>query len=247
MLSILASMGTSPPIITEFVHYVSKFEKVGRVEMIATSEKMVQNSTIFAEAALKHRFPNIFVATHFLNVADISTEEENYVFMEAAAKILARMKRHGDKVYVCLAGGRKEMVASLVLLAQLSDVDGLFHVVAPDVKAFNQELEKIRTDIENLAKDANPMDYYRKHSEKFDPIMYPPAETYNVVKVPFLPYPPSTLQKLKQMFSRDFFEGKTDETLMEKLKKMGFVSIKGDKIILSDEAKKFYKHVLQHL
>ncbi|MEM1950260.1 MAG: CRISPR-associated ring nuclease, partial [Candidatus Caldarchaeum sp.] len=113
---------------------------------------------MFAEAALRDRYPRLRVSTTVLGFTDILDESGNLEFMEAAAKALARLRRDGGRVYVCLAGGRKEMVASLVLLAQLTDVEALYHVVAPDIKSINVTLEQIRSHISNLARSSNPVE-----------------------------------------------------------------------------------------
>ncbi len=49
-------------------------------------------------------------------------------------------------------GGRKELCITLSFLAQPFDINGVCHIVLPDVKTFNQLLELIRYDAKKLAK-----------------------------------------------------------------------------------------------
>ncbi|MEM4270088.1 MAG: CRISPR-associated ring nuclease, partial [Candidatus Caldarchaeum sp.] len=166
------------------------------------------------------------------------------------AKALARLRRNGGRVYVCLAGGRKEMVASLVLLAQLTDVEALYHVVAPDIKSINIMLEKIRSHISSLARSSNPVEYYRQNKDVLDPVMYPPAQSYNVVRVPVLPYPSAFLNLLKQTLSREYVDGrqlKVDEAFLKRLRRAGLVRIVRNRVVVTDEGRLFYTHVLKHL
>ncbi|MEM2044391.1 MAG: CRISPR-associated ring nuclease [Candidatus Caldarchaeum sp.] len=250
MLRCLATMGTSPPVVSEFVDYVMRTERLDGVEILATSEQAVVESAVFAEAALRYRYPSLRVSTTVLGFSDILDESGNLKFMEAAAKALARLRRNGGRVYVCLAGGRKEMVASLVLLAQLTDVEALYHVVAPDIKSINIMLEKIRSHISSLARSSNPVEYYRQNKDVLDPVMYPPAQSYNVVRVPVLPYPSSFLNLLKQMLSQEYLDGrqlKVDEAFLKRLRRAGLVRIVRNRVVVTDEGRLFYTHVLKHL
>ncbi|MEM4346238.1 MAG: CRISPR-associated ring nuclease [Candidatus Caldarchaeum sp.] len=250
VLRCLATMGTSPPVVSEFVDYIMKTEKMDWIEILATSEQSVVESAVFAEAALRDRYPGLRVSKTVLDFSDILDESSNLMFMEAAAKTLARLSRGGGRVYVCLAGGRKEMVASLVLLAQLTDVEALYHVVAPDIKSINIMLEKIRSHISSLAQSSNPVEYYRQHKDVLEPVMYPPAQSYNVVRVPVLPYPSSYLNLLKQMLSQEYLDErrlKVDEVFLKRLRRAGLVRIVRNRVVVTDEGRLFYTHVLKHL
>ncbi|MDW8084443.1 MAG: hypothetical protein RMI49_04520 [Candidatus Caldarchaeum sp.] len=58
-VGVVASMGTSPPVLSEFVDYVERTEKIGRVVVLSMKEKMVRDSTPVAAAAVSERFPHI--------------------------------------------------------------------------------------------------------------------------------------------------------------------------------------------
>lgn len=183
-------------------------------------------------------------------LADISSEDEKYVFMEFAAKAVADVRRKADRLYLCLDGGRKEMVASMMLMAQLANVDAAYHVVSLDVKAFNAALERIRKNIEDLAGSPSPNDYYKQHRDIFEPVMYPPPSSYRIVAVPIIPYPPETIRALKALFSSQQGPRKTtvfSEEFLKRLADTGFVSLTKDKINFTDLGSRFYEPVLNHL
>ncbi|MCS6785249.1 MAG: CRISPR-associated ring nuclease [Candidatus Caldarchaeum sp.] len=249
-VGVVASMGTSPPVLSEFVEYVERAERIARLVVLSTAEKMVRDSTAVAVAAVADRFPHIRMDVVDLPLSDITSEEENFVFMEFAAKAVAGLRRSVDRLYLCLAGGRKEMVASMVLMAQLANVDAAYHVVSSDVKSLNVALERIRKEIEDLAASSSPLDYYRSRRDVFEPVMYPSPSSYKVVSVPVLPYPPTVLRKLVGVFAQTSVSrhgvGLDGEFLL-RLSYAGFVRLTRDRIVVTDEGRRFYSSVLKHL
>ncbi|MEM4183852.1 MAG: CRISPR-associated ring nuclease [Candidatus Caldarchaeum sp.] len=115
--------------------------------------------------------------------------------MEKAAQALSELRKASDRLYICLTGGRKEMVASMTLLARLSDVEAVYHVVSPEIKVVSAVLERIRKDIEELANSENPNEYYRQKRDVFNPVMYTPSTSYNIIYVSIVPYPQETPHK----------------------------------------------------
>lgn len=250
MIRCLATMGTSPPVVTEFVAHISKFEKIRDIVILSTAEPSVYDSAVLTKAALADRYPQVKVKIEKLGLNDILSEDDNYLFMSETAKILHELKGEGWKVYVCLAGGRKEMVASMVLLAQLANVDSLFHVVSPDVKALNIELEKIRPHISACAQSSDPLQYYREHRSAIEPVMYPPPDSYNVVKLPILPYPSNILREIKRILSSDYTyrnRARLEDEYIIKLRQTGLIRVAAGKIITTDEGRKFHESVLKNL
>ncbi|MEM2485453.1 MAG: CRISPR-associated protein Csx14 [Candidatus Caldarchaeum sp.] len=249
-VGVVATMGTSPPVVTEFVDYVERTEKVSNLMILSTSEKLVRESAVLASAAITDRFPHIRVKTIEVPVTDITSEEENYLFMETAAKALSELRRNSDKLYVCLAGGRKEMVASMTLLAQLNDVDAVYHVISPEIKVVSAALERIRKEIEELANSQNPQEYYKQKREEFDPVMYPPPTDYNVIHVPVIPYPPETLSSLKSLLAKGSSPRrgvKLHAGFLYRLRNRGLISMTSDKIIVTDHGRKLYDALLKYL
>ncbi|MEM1943717.1 MAG: CRISPR-associated ring nuclease [Candidatus Caldarchaeum sp.] len=245
----VASMGTSPPVVTEFVEYVQRVERLQHLAILSTSEKMVRDGARLVEVALNIRYPHISVKVHELPVSDITDEEENYMFMEYSVKVVADLRRRYDVLHICLAGGRKEMVASLTMIAQLASLSSVYHVVSPYIKEMNVELERIRHDIEMLASSEDPRRYYELNREKFDRVMFPPAESYSIVAVPIIPYPAGYVAMLKKILGGEL-SGRDvrDRAWLEQLRMAGLISLtSGGDVVVTDEGKKLYSRVLKHL
>lgn len=250
-LGILATMGTSPPVVSEFIDYVERLERVSDLRILATAEGMVKNSALLAKIAVSDKYPHIKTRIEELPMKDITTEEENLAFMRKTMEVIADMRRGEiERLYVCLAGGRKEMVASLVLLTQLTNVEALYHVVSPNVKEMNVALERIRSNIEALAAHPDPSSYYAENRAVFEPVMYPDPATYNVIRIPVLPYPPALVQKLKSVFAKGYVRRASsglDYEFLQRLKDAGFVSMTREKVIVTDSGRSFYENVLRYL
>ncbi|MEN3047873.1 MAG: CRISPR-associated ring nuclease [Candidatus Caldarchaeales archaeon] len=249
-VGVIAPMGTSPPVLTEFVEYVQRTERVSRLVILATKERMVVDSAKLADAAIRDRYPHIRVELIELPQTDITSEEDNYAFMEAAAKALSGLRREVERLYLCIAGGRKEIVASMMLIAQLGNVDAAYHVVAPDVKALNVALERIRKEIEDLGGSPSPLDYYRERREVFEPVMYPDPSTYEVIAVPIVPFPPEVTSRLAALLSRQRVarrEAGLSEEYLRRLEQAGFISLTKTKVVVTDQGRRLYESVLRHL
>lgn len=245
----IASMGTSPPVVTEFVDYIQRTERLHHLVILSTKEKMVRDGAKLAKIALNVRYPHLIVDVYEVPVSDITTEEENYAFMEHSVKVIASLKRRYDVLYICLAGGRKEIVASLIMIAQLMGLSSVYHVVSPHIREMNIELERIRRDIEELADSEDPTKYYELNRERFDRVMFPPTESFNVVAVPIIPYPISYIASLKRILGGELSARNTsDRELLEGLKKAGLIAVtKSKRIIVTDNGRKLYNHVLKYL
>jgi CRISPR-associated protein Csx14 len=174
--SLIAVLGLSPPVVTEFVKYMVEGEglRVSDLTVVVTEEKRVLNGLRLVEAALKDRYPRIRFHEWRLPFEDVTSVDETYAFMELMGKVLCRQRavHKVDSVHLCLAGGRKDMGITASLLAQYFGVNGVYHVVMPDVQVFNVELERRREDIERLASSENPLEYYQAEQG--------PLRAYNV-------------------------------------------------------------------
>jgi CRISPR-associated protein Csx14 len=248
--SIICPIGMSPPIVTELVDYVIKVESkfVSDVVLIATSELEVQKSLEFAKAALKVRYPKMNIHVVQLSFADITSTENNIEFMRICAKAIRdeREKYKCDYIYLNVAGGRKDMCISLSILAQFLDVDGVFHIIHPNVSVFNQMLERIRKEISDLYESEDKISFYRKHKEKFDSVMFPPLNAFNVIRIPIIPFPLDTLGEIAKLLCSEA-PVKSNETKLtwlelKRLEKCGLIigiritlkAFKGGNITLSN-------------
>jgi CRISPR-associated protein Csx14 len=192
-ISIIAPLGTSPPVVTEFLQYVqeSMFESVTDLTLIATKEQAVLEGLELIKVAVKRRYPKVHVHIVELPFTDIASEADHLEFMKICAKILKDQRdvHRADKVYLCVAGGRKDMCITLSLLAQYFGVNGVFHVIMPNVKAFSSELERMRYEISELARAGDKEAYYQAKAERFDELMYPPIKSYITIRIPIIPIP----------------------------------------------------------
>jgi len=199
-LSVIAPIGTSPPVITEFVQYVEDGlnERISDLTVISTNDPYVVSCTDLAEQAVLDKYPHIHFHRYQLGFEDIDSQERLHDFMLNVARLLKDQvkKFNVDKIYVNSAGGRKDALIALSTLCQFLPVSGIFHIVMPDIKAFNIQLEKARHDIEELGKAGDKRAYYLSKKEVFEPLMYPHPSTYSVIKIPIIPYPPRNIMNL---------------------------------------------------
>lgn len=250
-VSIIASLGTSPPVVTEFVSWVTPVENVEKLILLATGDPQVLTGAKLIEAAIKHKYPQITVRSRILKVSDILSEEDNLHFVEEASQLIVSERIDPSrKLYICLAGGRKEMVTSLMLLAQILGADGVFHVVSPYIREMNIELERLRSEIEALAESDDPLKFYEEKRELFDRLMFPDKSTYNVVKIPIIPYPKNFLERLmllakKQSLQLD--QVGLPKSYLEELERAGLIYVTEKKAIMLDESRKLINAISRAL
>ncbi|MBS7281485.1 MAG: CRISPR-associated protein Csx14, partial [Candidatus Freyarchaeota archaeon] len=203
--AILAPLGTSPPVVTEFLEYVEKTldRRVSDLVIIATREPAVLEGIPLIQSAVKKRYPHVHTHEVELPFTDIKSDEDNLKFMKICAQLLRKEKEvhKTDTIYLCVAGGRKDMCITLSLLAQYFEVNGVFHVITPDVKSMNIELERARHHIKELSESPDKDNYYEQHREIFDNLMFPPPSQYNVISIPVLPYPRTMLNDIVRLLT----------------------------------------------
>lgn len=223
--SMVATLGTSPLVVTELLQYlISVGEKITDITIIYTSEHEVQACFKLVECAVVDRYPNIRVHGKMIDQPDIMGTQDAYDFLKFAAEVLREeVVNHGvQRIHLNLAGGRKGMTIALAILAQFFPVSGAYLVVARDVKAYNIELEKIRYNINEISKSADPLEYYRSNRELFEPVMYPSKRDYGVIELPIIPYPLKTLRDLLRLKRG---ECRLSRAFLERLKDAGLVTI----------------------
>lgn len=229
-VSIVAPLGTSPPVITEFLQYVESVldQHVTDLTIISTKEPMVVEGLELLKAAVADRYPNTHVHVVELPFDDVDSEERSMHFTSIAAKILRdqREKYRVDTVHLCVAGGRKEVCIILSLLAQFYDVNEVYHVVMPEVQSFNPPLELIRHEAKELADAEDKLAYYRQKKERLEPVLYPEPATFNVIKIPVVPYPMRTLLSMRQMLkSRKVTLTPVNSDLISRLGNLGYIRV----------------------
>ena len=242
-VSIIAPIGLSPPVATEALQYVQEalFQKVSDLTIIATKEEQVKAGVELIKQAVKDRYPHVHIHEVYLPFTDIDTQEKNDEFMKIAAKILKEQKeKHKvDIIYICVAGGRKDICIEMALLAQFFNVNSIFHIVMPDVKAFNIALERVRHEIKELAKTKDKETYYKKNKEKFDPVMYPSLKNYSVIRIPILPFPRGILTEICRLLGKPGgkrLEGiELDEDYLRRMKEHGLIRKSGHYVYPTEE------------
>jgi CRISPR-associated protein Csx14 len=239
-ISVVAPVGTSPPVVTEFVDYVERVigRRVSDLTLLSTKEEEIQQSSVLIKTCLAARKPWIHIHEVDLPFTDISTQESSLKFMEIAARILSdqKTKYEADEVYLCVAGGRKDMCIIISILGGLLPVNGVYHVIMPSVVMYNQPLELLRKEMADLYMSKEREAFYEKKREKLDPVMFPDPSSYNVIKIPVVPVPTNFLQdfcKLRQDIAIPVtrFHPKT----LQQLEKLGYVALKAKGISLTQE------------
>ncbi|QYZ78199.1 CRISPR-associated protein Csx14 [Methanofollis formosanus] len=196
--AVIAPVGMSPPAISTLIDGIGV--PVTDCILLATKNPAVQASVGLLTTGLHRRFPWMRIHHEVLPFEDIGTEEETFAFITQAARIIRQeQETFGcDHVYLSISGGRKNMCVSLSLLAPLLQTDGVFHVINTEINVVNTRLEHLRKDIEAFATadDDERNRLYEEKSTEYDHLLFPPRDTYEVIRIPTLPYPPDHLHHL---------------------------------------------------
>lgn len=246
--SIIATVGTSPPVVTEFMQYVESVlnKRVTDLTLLATLEDTVRAGVELIRQAVIDRYPHTNVHVVNLPFEDISSDEKSLEFAKKAYETLKneRTKHRSETIYLCVAGGRKDMCISLSLIGQIFGVNGIYHVIMSDVKAFNAALERIRKEMTDLLQAKDKRAYYQEKKEIFYPIVFPPLRDYVVIRLPLLPYPPEILEEiLKLLSAKKTPLGKValSASLLNMLETSNFIRIAGGMVYTKDSGYKLLK------
>lgn len=205
--SLVAPVGTTPPAVTEVLEHLvrTERERITDLVLLVSASELVRESAELVYSAVEVNHPKTRVHREDLDLPDTARVEQQGRFLALAASILRaqRVDHKVDRVYLNLAGGRKNMVLSLYLLGQLFAADAMFHVVCPDIDLFNDELERRRHEIKEHFMADDLTAYYLENREVFDSLLFPPPEKYEVMRIPFLPFPPHVLSPLGTVLKRD--------------------------------------------
>jgi len=197
--AVIAPLGMSPPVITTFVDGIG--EPVSDVVVLVPDNEKIRAGLGLLQTGLKLKFPWIRVHTEILPFSDIATEKENFQFMSRAAHIIRieRDKYKCDKIFLNVAGGRKNICITLALLGQILQTDGVFHITSHNIDVVNTTLERYRKEISGFLTAETEDEcrtIYDRHREIFDHILFPERATYDIIRIPTLPFPTDYLQYL---------------------------------------------------
>jgi len=247
-ISVIAPLGTSPPVVTEFIQYLenSLKERVSDLTVILTQDPYVKACGDLVEQAILDKYPHIHYHKRELSFTDIDTKDKLQQFMIKMSKLLKDQveKYHADRIYINGAGGRKDALIALTIIAQFFPVVGVYHIIRPDVQTFNIELERIKHEIEELGKAEDKRSYYLKNKDKFEPIMYPHPSKYSVIKMPIIPYPINELYKIGNLLKENkvkIKDTKLSKDYIESLVKLGIFHSDGSYLYRTDEGSFFLK------
>lgn len=235
--SIITPVGLSPPIATELVEYLAKGEGkyISDVVLLVTDNREVKKSAELIVSALESRY-NIHTHWTELPFADATSTEEHITFMHKCVEAIKTERvDHGcDYLYLNVAGGRKNMSISLAMIGQLTEVDGIFHVVSPQIGVLNEKLERMRHEIEEHYVAQDLSQYYTQRKDMFDEIMFPPLDTYEVIQIPYIPYPRTQMRKVVSLIKNQKPVRKTEVDLgradLNRLEKAGLLQTDRNKI-----------------
>jgi len=207
-VALITPIGTSAPVVTEMVMHLNGLEGLYLTDVVIlpTQDETVKAHTALARAALRHRYPRIRVHVRPLPFRDIESTEDNVEFMRIAARVIQEERRVHmcERVYLSIAGGRKDICTSLAIIGQLVGSDGVFHVINPDVKVINEQLERIRDKIFELyhSPKSERDRVYERYRELFDSVMFPPIDRLRYIRIPVIPYPAEYLHRVVAILVR---------------------------------------------
>ena len=189
-VALIGFLGMSPAVMTELAMYL-KNEGLTDIIMLPTKSKEVVRGARLVEAALNVRFPKIRVHIHMLPMEDVTTEKDNIIAAREMAKAICKelYQFNTKKIFLNVAGGRKETTIVASLLGMYLGVTEIYHVVNRDIKAINVYQEKIKEIIEKFE---NPnlnyrISIYKENKEELDYLLFPDMRDVEFIKVPIIP------------------------------------------------------------
>lgn len=197
--AVIAPLGLSPPVITAGTN--SAGFRISDLVIIATKDPAVLAGLELIKIGMSIKAPKIKIHAEILPYNDIMTTEQNLAFMECIVRLIKqeRVQQRCDRILLNVAGGRKNMCITMALIGQLMNADGVFHIVNKEISLFNQNLERLRSDIRRISA-AETLDekqaIYREKEKQFNAVLYPPKSKYQIVKVPTFPVDQTYVQNL---------------------------------------------------
>ncbi|MEM3383866.1 MAG: hypothetical protein QW698_07515, partial [Nitrososphaerales archaeon] len=142
-------------------------------------------------------------------------------------------------------GGRKEESVLLTILAQLVGVNTIMHFVIEDIRTYNIEIERAKKEIEEILEAEDKSEYYKKHKQTFEKIMFPNITSYSAIEIPILPYPKTTLAKILRILNAQNYIEKRNIVLeydiLRKLNQMNLIKEGTQRIYVLEKGKKLAK------
>ncbi|MDD1724758.1 MAG: CRISPR-associated protein Csx14 [Methanospirillum sp.] len=197
--AVIAPVGTSPPVITAGIDSLG--HDISDLILLSTQDEVVLAGCDLIRFGLHERYPGTRIHLEMLPFDDIGSDDENLRFMSIGARVIReeRERYQCSRIYLNVAGGRKNMCITLALLGQLLNVDGVFHIVNHEVKLFNQHLERCRPTMMKLYRaesEEEKSKIYQENRDMFDRVLFPAKHEYEMIRIPTLPFPVSYISSL---------------------------------------------------
>jgi len=130
---LIATLGESPIVVTAMYDLLKKekglvIDKI--VVLYPEKEALISTAFDLIREALRDRCE---VIPECLPFEDVANEADSFYFLHTLYRLLNDAQKSENRVYLSLAGGRKNMSALMAILVPLFPcVEGLYHVIDPD-------------------------------------------------------------------------------------------------------------------
>jgi len=201
-VAMVGFVGMSPAVMTEMARFLIP-EGLTDVIMLPTRDDFVIASSRLVEAALKVTYPKVRVHIHFLPMKDVTTEKENIEAAKHLAKAILeeKLRFSVDKIFLNIAGGRKETTAMAMMIGEFFGVTAVYHVVNRDVRDMNLYQQKIKEDIMKFSEPEieERIKMYKEDREKFDYLLFPQEGNLEFIRIPIIPRRLEEISFLKRL------------------------------------------------
>lgn len=250
--TVVGAIGKSAPVMTELVKWLieSKDEFISDVVLLIADDEEVWKQAELVVSALETSRWSINVHWNDLPFKDIASDTDNIEFLETAADIIyeQKSKHDSDKIFLNVAGGRKTMSIGLYLLSLFNPIDGVYHVISPQIGIFNEELERNKMKIDEHFEASNLNKFYEDNRDVFDPILFPDLSDFNVIEMPRLFVSSDIIDDLRKVWRSDKkikrtkLNNMTDNDLY-RAKSYGLVQVSGRWVYPTSLGKKIFRFV----
>jgi len=146
MATLIASLGTSPMVVTETVDELKKQGRnVDRVVVLTTRDPRVEISYYALALDFKWNYSGIELERVELPFSDIRSQRDHDEFVRIAKDVIRGELEKGRDVIVSVAGGRKTMGVGLYKAGIEVGVREFYHVIAEEVVGSSDFLKNLMT------------------------------------------------------------------------------------------------------
>ena len=146
MVTLIASLGTSPMVVTETIDELKKRgTTVDRVIVLATKNPRVETSYYALALDFKWNYENVELKKVELPFDDIKSQKDHDEFVRIAKEVIKKEMDAGREVVVSVAGGRKTMGVGIYKAGLEVGVKDFYHVIAEEVAGTSDFLKNLMT------------------------------------------------------------------------------------------------------